>query len=297
MRRTGLSRLATRQYWCPVNPTAEVKYYANWAVLILPYLEQNNLFDNYHNNIPTATSAVSTDCTSSTNQFVYHTFVAVYSCPADPNANQVATAQSYPNPADDSGAPFMTGSYRGNCGQSPQSPTDEQYSWSGIALSVVLQQNVIANSAQLGLRGVFHTDGATTLAAESTTTITDGTSTTMLVGERSTITTGGTGNLDWSTGFWAYGYNFYDTSGTFDPLIPNLATLTLNNNYNQCAGAITSSNFANLCKYGWGSLHSGGTLNFVFCDGSVRTISPTISMTIFAALSTVANGETILDDF
>jgi prepilin-type N-terminal cleavage/methylation domain-containing protein/prepilin-type processing-associated H-X9-DG protein len=278
-----------------VNPSAQAKYYANWAVLLLPYIEQNALFNNYSNIMPTGTSTVSTDVTSALNQPVCQTYISLYTCPVDPNANQIATPQSYPSPADGSGVTFMTGSYRGNSGQCPQDPTAYQYPWSGIALSVVLEQNVLGHAAQIGMRGVFHTDGVTTLSAESIGRISDGTSTTLMVGERSTTTTGGTGSLAWSTGFWAYGYNFYDTSATFNPAIPNLAGLTLNNNYNQCEGSITSSNFTNLCKYGWGSMHPGGVLNFLFCDGSVRSIDPMISMTTFAALSTVAYGETITE--
>jgi prepilin-type processing-associated H-X9-DG protein len=62
--------------------------------------------------------------------------------------------------------------------------------------------------------------------------------------------------------------------------------------YNQCTTLVGGAN-ANYCKYGWGSLHGGGIINFVFGDGSVHGITPNISMSIFVALSTIAGGEVI----
>jgi prepilin-type processing-associated H-X9-DG protein len=48
------------------------------------------------------------------------------------------------------------------------------------------------------------------------------------------------------------------------------------------------------CKYGWGSLHTGG-MNWLFGDGSVRNLTTNIDVRIFEALSTIAGGEVIPD--
>ena len=56
--------------------------------------------------------------------------------------------------------------------------------------------------------------------------------------------------------------------------------------YDRCASQVNS----NYCKYGWGSLHTGG-INFLFGDGSVRSLPKSIDSTVFIALSTVAGGE------
>jgi prepilin-type processing-associated H-X9-DG protein len=50
---------------------------------------------------------------------------------------------------------------------------------------------------------------------------------------------------------------------------------------------------ANYCKYGWGSLHGGGAINFLFGDGSVRSITQDVDLGILGALSTIAGGEVI----
>ena len=119
------------------------------------------------------------------------------------------------------------------------------------------------------------------LSATKLTDITDGTSSTLLVGERHTISQPGRGP------FWACSFNLYNT-GAAQPLYSQ----ALMPDYNQCVTLVTGAN-ANYCKYGWGSLHSGGNINFVFADGSVHGISPNINMTVFVSLSTIAGGEVI----
>jgi hypothetical protein len=44
-------------------------------------------------------------------------------------------------------------------------------------------------------------------------------------------------------------------------------------------------------KRAFGSLHSGGAIQFVRADGSVNPIFPHINMVAYAALSTIAGGE------
>ena len=46
-----------------------------------------------------------------------------------------------------------------------------------------------------------------------------------------------------------------------------------------------------VCKRGWSSIHPGGLINFVFCDGSVRSINRSIDMQVFANISTYNGGE------
>ena len=91
---------------------------------------------------------------------------------------------------------------------------------------------------------------------------------------------------------WAFAYTSYNLS---DVTIGQPRTLIAD--FDQCS-AVPSPKNNNQCKRAWGSLHSGGTLNFAFADGSVRTISKNIDMNfVMPALGSIGNGETISGDF
>jgi prepilin-type N-terminal cleavage/methylation domain-containing protein/prepilin-type processing-associated H-X9-DG protein len=237
-------------------------YFANWAILLLPYVEQEPLFRLYDNTVPN---------THARNVPVVQTYVKIYACPTDPNGNRILTPESK-NDAATPTVSYMTGSYRGMSGVSATG-FDQ---WAGYPSEIVVNQRV--NS---GYRGVLHTDGPSTgLTAERITNISDGTSNTLLIGERTTRThpTRGT--------FWANSFNLYSLSGAF------AQSAALLDDYDACLKVASDQA---QCKYGWGSTHTSGGINFVFADGSVHSISRTIDMRIFLALSTIANGEVIPD--
>jgi prepilin-type N-terminal cleavage/methylation domain-containing protein/prepilin-type processing-associated H-X9-DG protein len=235
-------------------------YFANWAILILPYVEQGNLYNQYNNTVRN---------TAAVNQPVVQQYVSVYSCPSDINARVVLSPESTVNgqsAADN--ATYMTGSYRGMAGVSATG-FDQ---WAGYPSEVVV--NLRTNA---GLRGLLHTDGpATGLNGERMVGIKDGTSNTLAVGERTTIT------HNRRTTFWADSFNLYSTSGAYRQ------SASLLNDYDKC---LTIASDPAQCKYGWGSMHSG-YINFVFVDGSVRKVQTSIDMNIFVALATINGGET-----
>ena len=241
------------------------RYYANWAIQLLPYVEQDNLYKLYRIDLPNTDPA---------NLAVRQTFVKVYTCPSDINANQLIA------PETDSGeagagaarvAKYATGSYRAMSGVSCTG-FDQ---WAGFPSEVVTLMGRCP-----GLRGLMHGDGDGGLSPERIASITDGTSNTIVVGERVTRT-----HISRST-MWANSFNLYSCSGAF----PQSATLL--NDYDACSHV--ASDIAQ-CKYGWGSFHSGGIILFVWGDGHVQGIQSSINMQVFVALATIANGEVIPD--
>jgi prepilin-type N-terminal cleavage/methylation domain-containing protein/prepilin-type processing-associated H-X9-DG protein len=233
-------------------------YYLNWAIAILPYLEQDSLFKQYDNTVPNIDPA---------NATVRVAFVRVYTCPSDLNANKVFTPDTGADGGTANGIAYRTGSYRGMSGTS----WNNVNMWAGFVDEV--QPNIINQPSG---RGVLHTDGDSGLVGERLLSITDGTSTTLLAGERTTRT------HPTRATFWADSFNLYSLSAGWSQ------SITLLDDYDACVAA--QQDTPNRCKYGWGSPHDG-VINFVFCDGSVRGLSKGIDMTIFLALSTVAGGE------
>jgi prepilin-type N-terminal cleavage/methylation domain-containing protein/prepilin-type processing-associated H-X9-DG protein len=238
-------------------------YFSNWAIQLLPYLELDNLYKLYNDNVPNDHPS---------NQTVRQTYVAVYSCPSDPNINQVLT------PASKNGlgstVTYMTGAYRGVCGVS----TDDVNEWGGYPNEVAVNLTSYPNS-----RGILHSvDDWNGPKYERIASISDGTSNTLMVGERTTRTTPGRGT------FWANSFNLYSLSGGYN------SSASLLNDYAACWATFGSEIPA--CKYGWGSFHDGG-INFVLCDGHVTNINTSIDMVVFQALCTIAGGEPVPGDY
>src|SRR5262249_39566365 len=78
-------------------------YFSNWAIFLLPFIEQDNLYKQYDNTVLNSNAK---------NKLVRETFLPVYTCPADLNGNMILI----PETAADISVPFMTGSYRGMSG-------------------------------------------------------------------------------------------------------------------------------------------------------------------------------------
>src|SRR5262249_41623490 len=129
-------------------------------------------------------------------------------------------------------------------------------------------------------KGPFHGDGASGLVPEKMVTVADGLSNTIFIGEHITITHFTRGP------FWADSFNLYSKGASWAPSVPTAYFIP---DFDKCAtlmGPAPSSGNVNYCKYGWGAIHTGG-INFLFGDGSVRSISANIDANTFIALSTI----------
>jgi prepilin-type N-terminal cleavage/methylation domain-containing protein/prepilin-type processing-associated H-X9-DG protein len=239
-------------------------YYLSWGIMILPYIEQEPLYKTYNNNISNESAG---------NQTFVCSLVSTFICPADTRAGQLFLPETLsPNGGGNSNTYYMASSYKAMSGIGDVGSTD---TFAGYYNEV----QVALSSHPYG-KGAFHGDMQSGLSPERFNTIIDGTSNTIFVGERHTKTHPTRGP------FWADSFNLY-TMGASWPY-----SITMIPDYDACQAQIN----ANYCKYGWGSLHAGGRINFVFGDGSVRSINPGIDMNVFMALSTIAGGE-LLPDF
>jgi prepilin-type processing-associated H-X9-DG protein len=194
-------------------------------------------------------------------------FVPVYTCPSDPNANMLINPETANDGFDTTAVPYATGSYRGMAGVC----CDGFDQWAGYNSEI--RHNLAVCP---GKRGVLHGDNNGALSGERLQSILDGTSNTLMIGERVTTT-----HIRRTT-FWADSFNLYSLSGAY----PDSATLLPD--YDACGRIV--SDIAQ-CKYGWGSTHTGG-INFVLCDGHVTVITNSINMQVFLALATINGGET-----
>lgn len=276
-----------------------VSYYDTWAITILPFVEQDNVYQLWLPNMPN----IAPDSVAGTLGTMRKQLVKVYNCPSDLSAGQGFVPYP-PDSGNDyttngSNGPggngpyksgpyplYMPSTYRACSGASyggsnwwtnPSNPDDggSNENWDDSAQIPQLMAHFP------GDRGVMHAvdpevPGA---RAERLADVTDGASNTIMLGEYATKDTPGRRT------FWAFAYTSYNQS-----LVTFNAPWTLQNSYAACAATPNPSG-SNQCKRAFASFHMGG-LNFAFCDGSVQTISRSVNMvTVLPALATIAGGE------
>ncbi|MCA9249250.1 MAG: DUF1559 domain-containing protein, partial [Planctomycetales bacterium] len=241
------------------GPCCSTRSGTSWAISILPYVEQQALYDLYdmeaYNEDPV-------------NQPVREAALKVYVCPTDLGTDELEVPGS--GPATGAKIKYRRGSYRANTGRS----TDN--SWWGAQSSGETFDNFPLPG---NWRGPMYTLGALNYTFVRPGDIRDGMSNTLLVGEMASSTTPNRRT------YWAYSYAAYNKSYV------TTQARTLLADYERCL-AIGGPGGASPCKGGWGSFHPGG-LQFVMCDGSVHFLPDTIDMILFADLGTIAGGEVV----
>jgi len=187
----------------------------SWATLILPYIEQDNIYKQLNPDLATPNGPPAPNALT-------QTAIPVYLCPSDPG---IATVNVWYN----------------NYGKS----------------------NYVCN------RALFGPDANTTKAANlRLTDITDGSSNTLMVGERDTYHTFGA--------IWSAAYQSSWSTASFE----GRPGQGLNSLYNGKTGpyppAPTATAFNYSQRLEFASMHSGGVVGFVFADGSVHFIQDNI---------------------
>jgi prepilin-type N-terminal cleavage/methylation domain-containing protein/prepilin-type processing-associated H-X9-DG protein len=230
----------------------------SWLARILPYIEQSSLYQQA--GIPTTAPA-----SSPAAQAVIAMPIELFFCPSDIAENQ-APRSGNPNTSPYlagvtnykgvMGSMWCYGSYQNNC----------------PAAITVADSTVGIPGGNTCYMGLDKSDGIFSRAdihwPVRLGTITDGTSNTFMIGE----------DLpeydEWN--------DWWSSNGA-------IATCAIPLNYNE--GDPGYGDWPNL--YSFRSRHAGGWVNFAAADGSVRSISPGIALTVYRQLATIAGGESV----
>jgi prepilin-type N-terminal cleavage/methylation domain-containing protein/prepilin-type processing-associated H-X9-DG protein len=236
--------------------------------LLLPYLEQANLYKQYDFAYPSCNSAwngvtqadLANGGVNAGNAAVVGARVPIYECPSD----QVPPVENEAGFGPYARTNARRSNYLFSCGY-----TDDytpQYA-PGSATS-----------------GAFGTNGAARL-----TGIKDGTSSTIAVGESKQMHTySGYGP------YWGCGTHTAVQGYTGGVWAGSLPADGFNVNYPWGRVVYGQTGQAGELQYAWGfgSWHANGA-NFLFCDGSVKFLNDTISFPVFQALNTANGGEVV----
>jgi prepilin-type N-terminal cleavage/methylation domain-containing protein len=245
---------------------------AGWSIYILPFVEQQALFAQYDFDEANE-SFIDIDKDGRINSIVREANPVLYDCPTDEDTELNDRPASGPG----SGILYNRGSYRGNAGLCTQ---QSQAFWDSSS-----EQNERFVHERGPLPGIGKLPGnAWSLKSPvNLREITDGTTSTMLLAEKSHV--GLSTEAARRRTFWAYTYTSYQRSLTF------LQTRSIISDYDRCV-QINGPFDTDPCKRSWGSLHPGG-LSAAMCDGSVQFISESIDIFLFGAMSTIAGGEVL----
>jgi prepilin-type N-terminal cleavage/methylation domain-containing protein/prepilin-type processing-associated H-X9-DG protein len=239
----------------PLGATASPRH--TWVQHLWPYIEQSALAQAY-GNLNTQPFYTAPACVQNTTTGLVAQPVALYYCPSD-RPNAYWKGDSYWR---------CRGNYAVNWGPVP-------LPYTGTPLT--------------GPFGYLNNNGSAPRLT-SISQITDGTSNTLLMSEiilppvdLDFDTNGDFFNDDSST----VGGRFMTINTPNSTAADSLAYCVTDNPFAPCN---TSSPYQVSAR----SKHTGG-VNAVFCDGSVHFISNTVSLATWAALGTIAGGETISD--
>ncbi|GIX05360.1 MAG: prepilin-type N-terminal cleavage/methylation domain-containing protein [Planctomycetaceae bacterium] len=253
-------------------------------IMLLPYLDQAPLYNQINQNIPLANglTAVPT-AAAAANEALARTIIPVFMCPSAPLSQQ----DDYLFPANGlgTGIPPQNMTFRGaRCDYS--GTTGVRGTYANIAY------NNNAGGQREGAIRAAGTGGDTGRISQ----ITDGTSNTFLVGERTGSRTMFLKNQPATAAALGIPQATFDAlsatnGGSWpDPLVYEhwLQGALYNGTGN---GGPCAINCTNIRGNGFHCFHTGGA-HFLMADGAVKFISENVAAQVFAAMITRAKGET-----
>ena len=251
--------------WMGGGPNWAAGYHkTNWAIALLPYLEQEPLYDAYDHN------AFNSD---PVNKDVRETFLDVYACPSDGDGARGILTPRW-GVAKFHNAQYQFGSYRGVAGR-----TDTRYYM--VADRGHWSTRLGWTNHPRSWRGMFHIICPGLNGCERFSTVVDGSSNTLAVGE--THRPENDDPADSRATYWAYSGESHITS-TLYPLAETIRV----RDYWDCVAQVPGGKG---CQFGaWFSYHPGG-ISWLLCDGSVRHISVNVNMYTLSRLAGIADRE------
>jgi prepilin-type processing-associated H-X9-DG protein len=237
--------------------------YSTTFVPLLPYLEQGNLYQQLNSQAVAGNTYMGNPDNARSSSQPLATPLSVLACPAD----------AIPSP------PTAYGSVT--------------LAYGGVTSYVVNFSGLANSDTNFGFDGVL-VDGNFGLRV-SILSITDGTSNTLLFGERYNTDPNWNAysSLIGSTNVPFYAvYSFWGTNANLDDLDAS-GFYPLNYQLPACSGNCSSTD-VEVKVNAYGSGHTGGA-NFAFCDGSVHFLTNAVNSTptLLPALSTRAGGEVL----
>lgn len=252
---------------CCTPPT-----YTNWAIEILPYMEQTALYQQYRQN----ETNVSTN-----NNLVGRQRVKTHECPSDTLKGKLEAPASGPLA---SGQQWMHGSYRAVSGKGNMVrghgawDSHEPGLWPNNTMDHTYKS--FLHAVGTSYNGVNAPSGAWSAmgGAERFANATDGLSNTLMLGEYTSRTTTSRAT------FWAYTYASYNQSSV------GAESRLYGKDYNRCA-ALPGLYGDQMCKRSFNSEHPTGS-QWALGDASVRSISFNVDINLLQNMASMAGGET-----
>ena len=266
---------------CCTPPT-----YTNWAIEILPFMEQSNLYEKYRQN----------ELNTSTNNHtqVGQKRVKTHECPSDTLNGKLEEPAS--GPADVANQQWMHGSYRAVSGKLnlqvshgnwdgfepqlwPNNIMDHTHKSflhaTGLGYNGVPSPNVTAAGQHISTMG----------GPERFANATDGLSNTLMVGEYTSRSTSRRAT------FWAITYASYNQSSVGPESRLYGKPYGINSTDTKgCWGTPSILNNDQTCKRAFNSEHPSAA-NWALGDASVRTISYNVDINLLQNMGTMAGGE------
>jgi prepilin-type N-terminal cleavage/methylation domain-containing protein len=244
--------------------------YSTWTIAILPFLENQNLYDRYHQHLFNEDPL---------NAFVREQILPVYICPSDVNTRRTDRPASGPG----NRLQYAPGSYRAVSGKSRRHPNwpDNSEIWHDGGYAYRHRGALHHVGTQPSIYGFSYLGD---VGSEKIANLLDGTSHTLMVGEYHTTT------RNRRRTFWAYTYTSYNQS----TVCPPCGSRTLVPSYDLCR-SLPGGGFSadNPCKRAWGSLHPN-SIQFVMGDGAVRTIHTNINMEVLGGMASIHGQEAVM---